>query len=86
MNKKHIESVREGNSETITWILGMNGVVKEKVKDYIKEQGVKVFLLKYHNIELEPEEQEKIKVLKRVLQTFDGDIEAINFGDMDEGC
>ncbi len=86
MYQKHIKSVRESNSETITWILGMNGMVKEKVKEYIMEQGVKVFLLNHIDIELEPEEHEKIKVLKRVLQIFDGDIEAINFGDMDEGC
>ncbi len=86
MNKGRTERIRENNGETITWILGVTGEAKEKIKSYILEQGIKTFLLHYNQLELATEEHEKIGVLKRVIQTFDGDIETINFGDMDEGC
>ena len=86
MNQGRVERIRESGSDTIIWILGLEGESKEKIKDYIMEQGIKAFLLHHGSIELEPETHEKINVLKRVLKTFDGDIEAINFGDMDEGC
>lgn len=85
MNQDRVKRIRESGSDTIIWIIGLEGESKEKVKDYIMGQGIKSFLLHHGNIELEPETQDKIKVLKRVLQTFDGDIEAINFGDTDEG-
>jgi len=80
------EQIRENNAETITWILGTKGEAKEKIKSYIMEQGIKAFLLHHNQLELATEEHEKIGVFKRVIQTFDGDIETINFGDMDEGC
>ena len=80
------EQIRENNSETITWILSTKGEAKEKIKSYIMEQGIKAFLLHHNQLELATEEHEKIGVFKRVIKTFDGDIETINFGDMDEGC
>jgi len=86
MNQDRTERIRENNGETVTWILGVTGEAKEKIKSYILEQGIKAFLLHYNQLELATEEHEKIGVLKRVIQTFDGDIETINFGDMDEGC
>ena len=86
MNQDKTERIRESNGETIAWILGATGEAKEKIKSYILEQGIKAFLLQYNQLELATEEHEKIDVLKRVIQAFDGDIETINFGDMDEGC
>ncbi len=86
MNQDRVERIRESGSDTIIWILGLEGESKEKVKDYIMEQGIKSFLLHHVSIELGPEIHDKVNVLKRVIQTFDGDIEAINFGDMYEGC
>jgi hypothetical protein len=86
MEKNHIESTRESNYKTILWILNLKKESREKVKEYILEKGIKAFLLNHMYIELEIDEQEKIKVLKRVLEKFDGDIETINFGDTDEGC
>lgn len=86
MNQDRTERIRENNAETITWIIGTTGEAKEKIKGYIMEQGIKAFLLHHKSLELATEEHEKIGVLKRVIQTFDGDIETINFGDMDEGC
>jgi len=80
------EQIRENNAETITWILGATGKTKEMIKSYIMDQGIKAFLLHHKDLELATEENEKIYVLKRVIKTFDGDIETINFGDMDEGC
>lgn len=78
--------IRENNAETITWILGATDETKVKIKNYIMDQGIKAFFLHHKQLELAIEEHEKIDVLKRVIQTFDGDIETINFGDMDEGC
>ncbi len=80
------ERIRENNAETITWVLGTAGEAKEKIKSYILDHGIKAFLLHHKSLELATEEHEKIGVLKRVIKTFDGDIETINFGDMDEGC
>ena len=86
MNQDRTEQIRENNAETITWILGATGKTKEMIKSYILDQGIKAFLLHHKDLELDTEEHEKIGVLKRVIQTFDGDIETMNFGDMDEGC
>ncbi len=80
------EQIRENNTETITWILGATGETKEKIKNYIMDQGIKAFLIHHKSLELATEEHEKIGVLKRVIKTFDGEIETMNFGDMDEGC
>jgi len=86
MNQDRTEQIRENNAETITWILSATGKTKEMIKNYIIDQGIKAFLLQHKDLELATEEHEKIGILKRVIQTFDGDIETINFGDMDEGC
>jgi hypothetical protein len=86
MNQDRTEQIRENNAETITWILGAKGKTKEIIKSYIMDQGIKTFLLQHKDLDLATEEHEKISILKRVIQTFDGDIEIINFGDMDEGC
>ncbi|KAB3527103.1 hypothetical protein [Alkaliphilus serpentinus] len=86
MNQNRTEQIRENNAETITWILGATGEAKEKIKSYIMDQGIKSFLLHHKQLELATEEDEKIDVLKRVIKTFDGDIETMNFSDMDEGC
>ena len=86
MNQDRTEQIRENNAETITWILGATGKTKEMIKSCIIDQGIKAFLLHHKDLELATEENEKIDVLKRVIKTFDGDIETINFGDMDEGC
>jgi len=86
MNQDRRDQIRENYAETITWILGATGEAKQKIKNYIIDQGIKTFLLHHKSLELAAEEHEKIGVLKRVIKTFDGDIETINFGDMDEGC
>lgn len=86
MNQDRTEQIRDNNTKTITWILGATGKTKEMIKSYIIDQGIKAFLLHHKDLELTTEEHEKIGILKRVIQTFDGDIETMNFGDMDEGC
>lgn len=86
MNQDRTRYIREQSSDTVIWILGIKGESKEKVKDCILEQGVKSVLLHHDLLELELDEHEKIEVLKRVIKTFDGDIETMNFGDVDEGC
>lgn len=74
---------RENNAETAIWILGIDNKVKSIVKDFILENGMKSFLLHHEELELPKEEHEKIEVLKRVMQKYDGDIETISFGDID---
>lgn len=43
---------------------------------------MKSFLLHHEELELTDFDHEKIEVLKRVMQKYDGDIATINFGDM----
>lgn len=86
MNQIRTMKVRESTAETIAWVIDANGKAKDQIRTYILENGIKAFLLSHYELELDAITHEKIKVLKRVLKTFDGDIETINFGDMDEGC
>lgn len=86
MYQMKTNQVRESTAETIAWAIDANGKTKDQIKAYIMEKGIKAFLLSHYELDLDEMEHEKIKVLKRVLKTFDGDIETINFGDMDEGC
>ena len=76
--------MREKNADTMTWMLGFTLITKMKLKAYVKEHGVKSFLMNYKTIDFSLDEIEKIDILKRVLEKMDGDIETINFGDMDE--
>ncbi len=41
---------RESNFETASWILGLTGEDKLKVKDYILEHGMKSFLFLKRNL------------------------------------
>lgn len=86
MNRIKSNQVRESTAETIAWVIDASGKTKDQIKAYIMENGIKAFLLSHYELDLDEITHEKIKVLKRVLKTFDGDIETINFGDMDEGC
>jgi len=86
MYQTGLNKVRESSAETISWVIDANGKAKDQIKAYIMENGIKAFLLRHYELELDAITHEKIKVVKRVLITFDGDIETINFGDMDEGC
>jgi hypothetical protein len=74
---------RENNFETASWILGLTGEDKQKVKDFILEHGMKSFLLHHDELDLNDFGHEKIEVLKRVMQKYDGDIATIDFGDVD---
>lgn len=74
---------RENNFETASWILGLTSEDKTKVKDYILEHGMKSFLLNHKELDLTDFDHEKVEVLKRVMRKYDGEIAAINFGDMD---
>jgi len=76
-------TTRENNCETACWILGLTGNDKQKAKDFILEKGMRSFLLQHNELELSDFDHEKIEVLKRVLQKYDGDIDTINFGDVD---
>ena len=62
-------------------MLGFDNEMKDKVNKYVKEHGVKEFLLNFRVLDFINEEKEKISILKRVFEIFDGDIEAINFED-----
>lgn len=86
MNQIKTNQVRESTAETICWVIDAKGKNKEEIKDFIMEKGIKAFLLNHNELNLGEMAHEKIKVLKRVLKTFDGDIETLNFGDLDEGC
>lgn len=86
MSQIRTMKVRESTAETIAWVIDANGKTKGQIKAYIMDHGIKAFLLNHYELNLDEMEHEKIKVLQRVLKTFDGGIETINFGDMDEGC
>ena len=80
----NINEINKRNSDTIAWILGFNAVTKKKLEDYINEHGVKYVLNNYRTLNFSLDEIERIGILKRVLEKFDGDIDTINFGDVDE--
>lgn len=79
-----INEINKRNSDTIAWILGFNAVTKKKLEDYINEHGVKYVLKNYRTLKFSLDEIERIGILKRVLEKIDGDIDTINFGDVDE--
>ncbi|WP_156936240.1 hypothetical protein [Clostridiisalibacter paucivorans] len=54
------------------------------MREYVNEFGTKSFLLNYKELNFSSEEREKIGVLKRILETLDGDIETIDFGEEDD--
>lgn len=84
MNKDLVATSRENNSETACWILGFNQESKAKVKESIMKNGMKAFLLQHKEMDLSEYEHDKIEVLKRVMMKYDGDVEAINFGDVED--
>ena len=84
MSRALRKNIRENNFETASWILGITGESKQTMKDFILENGMKSFLLHHEELDLTDFDHEKIEVLKRVMQKYDGDIETINFGDMEE--
>ena len=84
MNQSINLITRENNAETAVWILGFENKTKSMVKDFILEKGMKSFLLRHDEINIPKLEHGKIEVLKRVMQKYDGDIENINFGDLDD--
>ncbi|MBF4692317.1 hypothetical protein [Fusibacter ferrireducens] len=86
MNQERLEHIRENNADTITWILGTKGRSKYMIKSYILDYGTKDFLLHHKSLELANEEHERIGVLKRIIKALDGEIETINFGDLDGGA
>lgn len=83
MHSDVTETTRENNCEIACWILGLKGIDKQKARDFILENGMKSFLLRHSELEVDAFEHEKIEVLKRVMQKYNGDIEHMNFGDVD---
>lgn len=84
MKDRLLTATRENNFETIHWILGLQAEEKEIVKDFVLHKGMKSFLLNYKDLQLTEALQEKIEVFKKVMQKYDGDLETINFGDMED--
>lgn len=74
---------REKNIDTICWTLGFDNQAESKIREHIEESGTKSFLINYKTLDFTAEEKEKIDVLKRVIEIFDGDIETIDFGEDD---
>lgn len=84
MKDQLLRTTRENNFETVSWILGLKAREKEKIKDFILDKRMRSFLLHHKELKLTEPVQEKIEVLKRVMQQYDGDIETIIFGDMED--
>lgn len=80
----NVNEIKKRNSDTIAWILDFNEISKKKLEDYINEHGVKYFLQNYRTLDFSLEEIEKIGILKRMIKQFDGDIDTIEFGDVNE--
>lgn len=80
----NIYDINKRNSDTIAWILGFNAVTKKKLEDYINEHGVKYVLMNYRTLKFSIDEIERIGILKRVVEQIGGDIDTINFGDVDD--
>lgn len=84
MCDKKISKTRETIVETVSWILRPNDDDRKKIKDFILEHGMRSFLLCHGEIGLNDSEHEKIEVLKRVIENYDGAIESIDFQDVDD--
>jgi len=84
MNEVLIEMTRENNAEIVTWILGFDNDTRKRVKDFILDNGMKSFLLQHKELDLSENDHDKIEVLIRMMQKYDGDIVMINFGDVDD--
>ncbi len=82
-NTEDVMSEREKNADTLSWMLGFDSITKMKLEASIKESGVKSFLLNFRKLDFSLDEKEKIAILKRILVKLDGDIDTINFGDVD---
>lgn len=82
-NTEDVMSERQKNADTLSWILGFDSITKMKLQSSIKESGVKSFLLNFRKLDFSLDEKEKIAILKRILEKLDGDIDTINFGDVD---
>lgn len=80
----NVNEIKKRNSDTIAWILDFNKISKKKLEDCINEHGVKHLLQNYRTLDFSLDEIEKIGILKRVLEQFDGDIDTIEFGDVNE--
>ncbi|MEA1975868.1 MAG: hypothetical protein U9N10_10095 [Bacillota bacterium] len=70
---------RKENSETLCWCLGFNNESELKVKKYVDDHGTRNFLLNYKSLNFTNENMKRIKVLKRVIEKYNGDIETIDF-------
>ncbi|VDN47321.1 conserved protein of unknown function [Petrocella atlantisensis] len=84
MKDQLIRKTRENSFETIRWILGLQADEKKIVKDFVLDKGMKSFLLHHRDLQLIESVQEKIEVLKRVMQKYDGDIKTINFEEVED--
>jgi len=78
-NANLILNNRKENSDTLCWLLGFNNESEVKVKKYVNEHGTRMFLLKYECLSFTDREIEKVEMLKRVIEQYDGDIETIKF-------
>jgi hypothetical protein len=69
-------------AEVMAWILELDKETEQKVKKTIESIGIKIFFLNIDSLDFTDEVKKKLKVLKTVIEAFDGDIADVDF---DEG-
>lgn len=84
MKDQVMMAIRESIYETASWILDLEDNDRTKVKDFILNNGMKSFLMYHEDLDLSKFDHEKVEVLKRVISKYDGELESIDFGDVDD--
>ena len=65
--------------EALVWILELDDVEMKIIVDTAEEIGLHSFFASFESMELNSETKEKIRALKNILETLDGDIDEIDF-------
>ena len=61
--------------EALVWILELDDVEMKIIVDTAQEVGLLSFFASFDSLELNSETKEKIRALKNILETIDGDID-----------
>ena len=61
--------------EALVWILELDDVEMKIIVDTSQEVGLISFFACFDSLELNSETKEKIRALKNILETFDGEID-----------
>ena len=65
--------------EALVWILELDDVEMKIIVDTAQELGILSFFASFDNLELNSDTKEKIRALQNILETFDGNVDDLDF-------